>query len=409
VLSHLKQRTALEIASRIKSEFLANMSHEIRTPMTAILGYAELLLEEGDLSRAPKERVEAITTIIRNGEHLLKIINDILDLSKIEAGRLSIEKVECSPLQLLSEVESLMQYRARGKSLTLTVRCDGPIPVRIHTDPMRLRQILINLVGNAIKFTWQGSVQVVARLTRREAEPIMQFDVIDTGIGMRPDQIATLFQPFTQADSSTSRRFGGTGLGLTISRRFANTLGGDITVTSAPGRGSTFTVTIAAGPLEDADLLAPSKHTLAPRPAVALGQIPDPLLLNLRILLAEDGVDNQRLISFILEKSGASVTLVSDGRSAMEQALAAAHRSEPFDVILMDMQMPEMDGYEATRRLRGQGYLHPIIAMTAHAMADDRRRCLDAGCDDYVAKPINRHELLDLIRKYSLRGILVTA
>ncbi len=388
---------AAESATRAKSEFLANMSHEIRTPMTAILGYADLLAGQLDNS----EHLEALDIIRRNGNHLLAVINDILDLSKIEAGKFQVERQACSPAAVAAEVVSLMRVRANGKGLGLQLEFAGPVPQTISTDTARLRQILLNLVGNAIKFTETGNVRIIVRLDGRDGlEPKLLYEVIDTGIGMTPTQVANLFRPFQQAEASTARKFGGTGLGLVIANRLAAMLGGDIAVASQSGEGSTFALRIDPGPLAGVALLDHASESIAvPAPA---NRSPLPRL-SCRILLAEDGADNQRLISFVLKKAGAEVTAVDNGRKAMEMALAAFRGRRfddprvPFDVILMDMQMPVMDGYEATRRLRDEGYTGPIIALTAHAMAEDRQKCLDAGCDDYATKPIDRATLLNTI------------
>ena len=392
---------AAEVANRAKSEFLANMSHEIRTPMTAILGYADLLA--GQLE--DPSHLDALDIIRRNGAHLLNVVNDILDLSKIEAGKLRVERRACSPAAILADVVSLLRVRADGKGLALKLEFAGPMPEAVWTDSARLRQILLNLVGNAIKFTEIGDVRVVARLARGDApQPKLVCEVVDTGIGMTTEQVENLFRPFQQADASTSRKFGGTGLGLAISKRLAEFLGGDITATSQPGRGSTFVLTIDPGSLNGVALLDhPSEAIVAPATSPAAGDAQT--RLSCRILLAEDGVDNKRFISFLLTKAGAEVTTVENGREALETALAAlpgrGRRCDdpraPFDVILMDMQMPVMDGYQATRRLREEGYTGPIIALTAHAMADDRQKCLDVGCDDYAAKPIDRARLLNVI------------
>jgi PAS domain S-box-containing protein len=388
---------AAQAATKAKSEFLANMSHEIRTPMTAILGYADVLL--GNL-RDPED-VEAAQTIKRNGVYLLDLINDILDLSKIEAGRLEIELTSCSPGAILSEVVSLMRIRAAAKNLRLEMESPGPIPETIRSDPLRLRQILINLIGNAVKFTDAGLVRVVMRLIEGDdGQAKMQFDVTDTGIGMTDNQMAKLFQPFAQGDISASRKFGGTGLGLIISKRLAEVLGGDIAVRSAAGEGSAFRLTVAAGPLRDVrmitDLAAAINHTA---PA---GQMPAdvPVRLSCRLLLAEDGFDNQRLISFLLRTAGAAVEVAENGRVAVDLVLAARQDGEAFELILMDMQMPVMDGYEATRRLRAEGFTGPIIALTAHAMAGDRERCLEAGCNDYISKPVDRNSLLRIVAQH---------
>ncbi len=383
-----------EVANQTKSEFLANMSHEIRTPMTAILGFSETLLEP-DLSDA--DRLGAIHTIRRNGDFLLELINGILDLSKIEAGKLDTELIPCSPAQVVRDVISLMRIRADAKGLALATEYDGAIPEAILSDPTRLRQILINLAGNAVKFTETGDVRLVTRFIENENAPsLMQFEVIDTGIGMNGDQIGKLFRPFTQADSSTTRNFGGTGLGLAISKRLAESLGGDITVESEPGRGSVFSLTISAPPAENAARTEVPRSAGSGRTKV-LEQMSG--TFSGHVLLAEDGADNQRLIAYFLRKAGARVTIVENGRLAVDAAMDASEAGRPFDVILMDMQMPEMDGYEATRRLRAREYNGAIIALTAHAMAEDRARCLDAGCDDFATKPIDRKELLRVIQQ----------
>ncbi len=392
-------RAVAEEATRTKSEFLANMSHEIRTPMTAILGYADLLIEDGDLEKISPQRLDAIRTIQRNGEHLLTLINDILDLSKIEAGKMTIETIPCDPRQIVTDVESLMRHRAKDKELALEVEFSGPIPQQIQSDPTRLRQILVNLVSNAIKFTKQGSVRIVAGMASPHdaPDPDIQFQVIDTGIGMTQDQQDKLFQPFTQADNSTTRQFGGTGLGLTISRRLAQILGGDIIIQSTQGQGSTFTVTVRTGSLDGVAMVAGSNEPTQPDPHASTKPASQTSKISARLLLAEDGADNQRLISFVLKKAGAQITVAENGRIAYENAMRAWQDGQPFDVILMDMQMPELDGYGATRKLREEGYSGPIIALTAHAMASDRQKCIDAGCDEYTTKPINKLKLLSLI------------
>ncbi|MFQ5463328.1 MAG: ATP-binding protein, partial [Phycisphaerae bacterium] len=392
-----------EAATRSKSEFLANMSHEIRTPMTAILGFTETMLDP-DLSDS--DRLNAVYTVRRNGEHLLQIINDILDISKIEAGKLNVERMSCAPTQVVAEVKSLMQVRADAKNLTFNIEYDGPIPETIESDPTRLKQILVNLIGNAIKFTEAGEVRLIIRLVEAAGGPCMQFDVLDTGMGMSPEQVGRLFQAFSQADSSTTRKFGGTGLGLSISKRLAQMLGGDITVESRPGEGSRFRATIKVGSMDGVIMLDNPLMASSAKPGVAASPKADADQLNARILLAEDGPDNQRLIAYLLKKAGASVTVVENGQRAVELALAAQdpRRSDdplqPFDVILMDMQMPVKDGYEATGLLRQKGYTRPIIALTAHAMAGDRRKCMAAGCDDYATKPVDRKKLIAVIRKY---------
>jgi signal transduction histidine kinase/FixJ family two-component response regulator len=392
-----------EQASESKSQFLANMSHEIRTPMTAILGFAESL---ADSVLTDQERSAAVQTIQRNGEHLLEIINDILDLSKIEAGRMEAECVECPLAPLVTDVVELMRVKADARRLPLQTGFVGPCPATIETDPTRLRQILINLIGNAIKFTQAGYVRLEIRYEPPAAESAepghMIFDVVDTGIGINPDQLARLFTPFSQADNSTTRRFGGTGLGLAISLRLARMLGGEITVESRPDRGSRFRLRIAARRVGTIGPILPAVRPVATAPATeptgdACGQ---QARRRASILLAEDGPDNQRLISFVLHRVGHTVTIVENGRAACDTALQAVSAGRPFDVILMDMQMPELDGYSATRELRESGYCGAIVALTAHAMAGDRELCLAAGCDEYATKPIDRARLLKLINGF---------
>ncbi len=409
-------RNAAEQSSRAKSEFLANMSHEIRTPMTSILGYADLLLHDPDILQQPERRVETIRTIQRNGEHLLTVINDILDISKVESGKLEVERIITSPMQIVHEVMSFMQVRASEKKLSLKVHWDGEIPETVCSDPVRLRQILINLVGNALKFTDQGGVKIYVKLLHRDQPaPQMSFAVSDSGIGLTPEQTQRLFQAFSQADTTTTRKFGGTGLGLIISKTLAEMLGGDITVESEFGVGTTFTATVATGPLDGVALSHPQDETfqklLAPKPASspprAAGQ---KRLSDVRVLLAEDGPDNQRLIKFVLKKAGADVTVVENGRLAVEQfttdgTTSGPLRDEPpFDIVLMDMQMPEMDGYTAAGILKAKRNRVPVIALTAHAMENERSKCLSAGCDDFATKPINRQGLIDCIAKWASRS-----
>ncbi|PHR95336.1 MAG: hypothetical protein COA78_30355 [Blastopirellula sp.] len=388
-------------ADRSKSEFLANMSHEIRTPMTAILGFNDILLE----SLTDPINIEAAKTIKANGSLLISLINDILDLSKVESGKTELETSTCSPHQIIANVISLMEVRLGAKDLNLDIQYKKLIPKSISTDPTKLQQILINIIGNAIKFTESGSIQVVTRLINEQTnQPKLKIDVIDSGIGIAQDRIQQVFQPFTQADSSTTRQFGGTGLGLTISKRLANLLGGDISLTSTVGQGSTFSITIATGSLEGVQLvenqLNPVPQNIrTDRPATC--DLPTSLY-GYRILLAEDGVDNQRLIKFILSKAGAEVTIAENGKIAFEKANKAQAENRPFDVILMDMQMPIVDGYESTQRLRNQGYTGPIIALTAHAMSGDREKCLQAGCDDFLTKPIDRNKIIGLVHQYAL-------
>ncbi len=294
--TELAQQAAAEAiaASKAKSEFLANMSHEIRTPMTAILGYTDLLMEMSKASIAQDEMSSVVTTIRRNGEHLLQIINDILDISKIEADKLEAEHISFSPVELISDVKTLMQVRADAKNLPISIEYDGAIPETIKSDPTRIKQILVNLVGNAIKFTETGSIKILVRLNKGNAQPRMQFDIIDSGIGMSKEQVSKLFRAFAQADSSTTRKFGGTGLGLMISKRLAELLGGSVTAKSTPGKGSRFRVTVSTGSLEGVKMLENTSSTtcsVATSAGTANNEIAK---LDCRILLAEDGLDNQR-------------------------------------------------------------------------------------------------------------------
>jgi signal transduction histidine kinase/ActR/RegA family two-component response regulator len=389
-----RSHAAAQAATQAKSEFLANMSHEIRTPMTAILGYADLL-RDPDISRGDHHTY--LKVIRRNGDHLLELINDILDISKIEAGHMTIEQVRCSPIAILSEVASLMRVRARKKQLEFEIEFDGPVPETVLSDPTRLRQVLLNLVGNAIKFTRSGRVDVVCRmLTSVHDEcPRLSFAVRDTGVGMASGHEKTLFHAFSQGDNSTTRRFGGTGLGLAISKRLATMLGGDIRVESELGQGSTFTLVVETGSLFDVQVVDDVAEALS-GPQRAGPAETDAAEFSARVLLAEDGRDNQLLITHYLRKAGAEVEVADDGAEALRLGLDALESSEPYDLILMDMHMPELDGYEVTGRLRAAGWKGPIVALTANAMPGDRQKCLDAGCDEYFTKPVNRTKLIDL-------------
>ena len=398
--NHLRDaKEHAEAASIAKSEFLANMSHEIRTPMTAIVGYTDVLSDSDEIRTEGGQAADALQAIRRNADHLLAVINDILDVSKVEAGKMTVERIPTNAAEIVDEVVSFMAPAARSKGISIDTDYRGSIPQQVSTDPTRLRQILINLVSNAVKFTDHGSVTVVV-----ECEPDtrkMYFRVVDTGIGMTPQQRDTIsqFNAFQQGDGSMTRRFGGTGLGLRICDALATRLGGGIEIHSEAGKGSIFTLSIETGDLTEAAERTEPIANATPAHAGethAEATLAEPVPLPLtgrRILVAEDGPDNQRLFSYFLTKAGAEVEMVANGRLACER-LVSDSPGEPVDLVLMDMQMPEMDGYEATRHLRRNRIAVPIIAVTAHAMEGDRERCLAAGCDDYLTKPVNRAEFI---------------
>jgi len=397
-------RQEAETANQSKSAFLANMSHEIRTPMTAILGYTEILELESSSNPLPEVFLDSLDIIKRNGEHLMELINDILDLSKIEANKIEMESISCSPKKIVEEVIELVQERAEAKGLKLEASYQYPLPEEIKSDPTRIRQILINLIGNAIKFTEVGTIRLETRLRETPGQgPQIQFTVIDEGIGMTGSQMLNLFRPFTQADSSTTRKYGGTGLGLTICKRLTEILGGDITVSSELNQGSRFSATVQTGCLKGVQLMdKPSNQILQEVQELKQRRLECPtsdekILSGKKILLAEDGPDNQRLIAFMLKKAGAEVVLAENGEVAYLAALESMESGHLFDVILMDIQMPVLDGYEATRKLRGDGYLGHIISLTANAMEGDRKKCIEAGCNSHITKPVNRENLIQLI------------
>ena len=385
-----------ESANEAKSRFLAHMSHEIRTPLTSIFGYADLLLMPGSDDAA---RRDCVHTIRRNGEHLLAMINDILDLAKIEAGQMSVEKMATSLDAVLGDLLPMMKQRASAKGLSLDLRFVNAVPDTFESDPTRLRQILWNLIGNAIKFTERGEVTLQVRYDADGADvPRLAIAVRDTGVGMTADEASRMFKPFMQADASHARLYGGSGLGLSISKQLASLLGGDIKLCTKKGVGSTFTLTL---PVKGA---AGAKHVSSLNTGSRLisdehHSLPTPSCKGL-VLLAEDSTDNQRLISAYLEHAGAQVRVVTTGKAALESALEAREGGKPFDLILMDCQMPEMDGFTATRLLRQQGYELPIVALTANAMNHEREDCFAAGCDDFLAKPLELESFYGVVERY---------
>ena len=392
-------------AARAKGQFLAQMSHEIRTPMNAILGYTDILAREiHELSHA--DQLSMLRTIQASGEHLLGLIDDILDLSKIEANKLEFDSLPCSVAEIAREAISLMRLPAQGKGLSISVEFAGPIPETIRTDPRRFRQVLINLLGNAVKFTEKGQVRMVVRVEQGvPSDAWVVVDVIDTGLGMTQEQLTRVFRPFTQADNSTSRRFGGTGLGLTISKTFAEKLGGDLTVESRYGQGSTFRLRIGAGPLAGVKMLEGlNESSIAPATGDQLPKPSPTTQLGGRVLLAEDQPTNQLVVSRFLTGTGAEVIVVGNGKDAVEVALKAESEGRPFLVILMDMHMPVLDGLDATRQLRTRGYSRPIVALTASALRVEQDECLQAGCDAFLTKPVSRRQLLGTIAELERRN-----
>jgi CheY-like chemotaxis protein/nitrogen-specific signal transduction histidine kinase len=385
--AHLMARQAPP-ANKAKSEFLANMSHEIRTPMNAILGFGELLRDE-PLSDDQKNYVD---TILSSGKNLLQIINDILDFSKIEAGKLSTEKVEFSLIQMLEELESLFRPMCMRKNLDFDVLCCSELPETMRSDPVRLRQCLVNLLNNAIKFTEQGHVYLNVSLETIDQTPHIRFDIEDTGIGIPKDKQLLVFEAFTQADGSHTRKFGGTGLGLTITRQLVELLGGQISLQSDEGRGTIFTIQMPLGVEADSQSVTFRHNAIE----ALQSEFSNPLIpIKGNILVAEDARANQALIRIMLQKMGLDVTIVEDGRQAVEKI-----SNGRYDLILMDMQMPVMNGYDAARQIKAMGIQIPVIALTAHAMKGDEEKCRQAGCDDYLAKPIDRTKLEKILRHY---------
>jgi len=375
-------------ATHAKEAFLANMSHEIRTPLTAIIGFAE---HAQDQEVSDSERRSALNTIMVSSHHLLNIINDILDFSKIEADSIELEKIDMDPVQLAAEVQSLMMPLSMKKGLPINVVYEFPLPTRIVSDPVRIRQILINLCSNAIKFSEQGAITLTLAFDKDNNRMI--FRVRDKGIGMTAEQLERVFVPFKQADSSITRRYGGTGLGLSLSRKLALLLEGELAVESQKDIGSEFRLAVSAGDrdkllfVESLDQLNQEQQDEPQNPAISR--------LAGNVLLAEDNENNQRLLTIYLNKMGLKVTTADNGAAAVEQSL-----NHPFDLILMDMQMPVLSGLDAVRQLRSRGITTPVIALTANATSQDRQKCLEAGCQDFLTKPVTRERLYQVLAKH---------
>lgn len=383
-----------DAANKAKGDFLANMSHEIRNPMNAIVGFTDILRR--GLEDSESTRTTYLDTIHASGTHLVELINDILDFSKIEAGKLELEIRDCSPYQLMNEVVNVLRMKAEQQSLNLSINLRGVIPETIQADPTRLRQILMNLVGNAIKFTAEGGVRIVASMEDRNDQPFLRFEVTDTGIGMTQEQIGRLFQEFMQADSSVTRRFGGTGLGLAISKRLTEAMGGQIAVSSEPGVGSTFYFSIATGDLTGVPMLNAEQAADKFRSASRSKQHGLRVYFKpARVLITDDTPANRQLAGLVLRKAGLTVDEAENGAIAVEKASRGT-----YDLLLMDMQMPVMDGFTATRTLRDHGLQTPILAFTANVMEQDRQRCVAAGCSGFLTKPINIDLLLSTIAEY---------
>lgn len=393
-----KARQAAEVASRAKTCFLTNMSHEIRTPMSAITGYADQLR---DPHLPASERARYADKINTSGHHLLALINNILELASSETAQLVAHPVQCSARQIVFDVVSELSPRAKEKGLKLSVACRGNLPVSIQTDPARLKAILTQLIDNAIKFTDEGHVTIAVSLPDPAVERL-RFEVSDTGRGISHEHQRRLFLAFTQSDESLTRRDGGLGIGLILAKRMAEALGGDMAVDSEPNHGSTFIVEIATGSLRGIDLL-PEFGQETPDAGIASPPAPADIARGRRLLIVDDAPDIQRLLQFVLIKAGAIVTLAGNGQEGIDKILDASRQGQPFDLVFMDMQMPVLDGYQATQRLRELGQQLPVIAVTAHAMSDDQEKCLAAGCTDFCTKPIDRTKLLELIQRHLRR------
>jgi len=384
----IEARDEAVAATHAKESFLANMSHEIRTPLTAIIGFAEYALDQ---ELPASERRTALNTIVGSGNHLLNIINDLLDFSKIEANSIEIDRIAMDPIQLAGDVQSLVLPLTNKKGLTIKLVYVFPLPASIVSDPVRIKQILINLCSNAIKFTERGEISIILEYDSEHA--LMTYRVKDCGIGMTLEQQERIFDPFKQADSSITRRYGGTGLGLSLSRRLAQLLGGSLTVKSQPNVGSEFIVKVAVGDSQEAHFIQ-SLDQLGEREHDDQ-EMQEMTELCGEVLLAEDNENNQRLLTLYLTRMGLQVTHAENGAGAVTLA-----SNRPFDLVVMDMQMPVMSGIDAVRQLRKGGYVQPIIALTANATSEDRRQCLEAGCNDFLTKPVTRENLYRVVAQF---------
>lgn len=384
----IQEKRAAEDASKAKSLFLANMSHEIRTPLTAIIGYGETLLRS---DQSIQDRVDSVNTIINSGEHLLNLINDILDVSKIEAEKLVLDKCEVSPFTIIQEVENIIAGQAKRKGIEFSLAYDFPLPATIESDEIRVKQILLNLCSNAIKFTEKGFIRICLRYEKTMGR--LYFIVQDSGIGMSQETMDVVFDSFTQADSSTTRKYGGTGLGLTLSKQLARLLGGDIDVDSKLGIGSTFALFLPAAEQQNENLIYDVNDIPTFEKEIEYSQGYEKLHGN--VLIAEDNINNQKLVKHHLEKMGLNVTAVDNGKQAIDAALA-----NDFDLVFMDIQMPVMGGLEAVKKLREKGFYKPVVALTANALQEDKQKCLNVGCDDYATKPIHYDHLYQITRRY---------
>ncbi|WP_298451681.1 response regulator [uncultured Marinobacter sp.] len=385
-----QERLEKELArnsAEAKSQFLANMSHEIRTPLAAIIGYGETLMDP-DLDE--QEKRSSAETVVRSGRHLLELVNDILDHSKIDANKLDVDVISVNLPELLDEIRAFFAPRAREKGLDFNIVCEFPLPEQIQTDPTRLRQIIINLCGNALKFTEKGSISLAIRCERQAQ--VLVARVVDSGIGMKPEQIGRLFDPFAQGSAAISRQYGGTGLGLSISRRLAEMLGGSIRVSSTYGEGSEFELSICTGSLEQVHFLRDASELSQRRRSIPMTLAPR---LFGRILCAEDNDVNRRLVSLLVGRTGAEIVHVGNGAEALEMAIR-----EPFDLILMDIQMPVMNGRDATVALREAGVNTPVIALTANVMTEDIADYRLAGCNEHLAKPIDKQHFYEVLARY---------